>query len=76
MQQERKNCFGRWIKKRKRTATIESNFQKVSSELSLYLRNSQNTSNACDVELFEKWISFELGKLPEIDKKTKNGKNH
>jgi len=71
MQQEQNNRFRGWIKKRKHTDTIENNFQKVSSELNSYLRNSQNTSNACDVESFGKWISCELGKLSEIDKKQK-----
>jgi len=71
MQQEQNNRFGGWIKKRKHIDTIESNFQKVSSELSSYLKNSQNTSNASDVESFGKWISCELGKLSEIDKKQK-----
>lgn len=55
--------------------TVETNFMKVSSELSSYLRNCQNspnTSNArSDTSLFGQWISCELEKLPEIDKKQK-----
>lgn len=58
--------------KKRCTDPVETSFLQVSSELSSYLRNSQNTtSNASDVEAFEKWISCELGKLPEMNKRQK-----
>lgn len=71
--QQQNNFFNqRWTKRKRSTDTIETNFLKVSSEISSYIRNSQNaTSNAGDVESFGKWIACELGKLSQIDKKQK-----
>lgn len=60
------------IDQKKRTDIVETSFLKVSSELSSYLKNSRNTtSNANDMESFAKWISCELEKLPEMEKKQK-----